>query len=755
MYYAVERKQKTIIFLSVITFLFTSLSVQAALPKLKVSSNGHYIVQDDGRDTPFFWVGDTAWAIHNKYADENNNGIHDIDEYLANAETANFNVIQLMAINFWALDVANGLNRNGDAPFINDNPTMLNYPFWNNIASVIDKAEAKGLYTMLVVGAPMRKKEGLNFNIDTTTKAYEYGRQLGIRFRSKNSLIWSLGQDVNADDADVTTGIDGWRALAEGIADGVNGENNFNYSADYTTTFMTYHPGGYCLKSSSEWFHNDPWLDIHGQQTGGYIGSVDSLARGDYTLSSPKPVVNLEGTYEAKQRAKCDGTNSGSDADPYKVRRQAYHAITGGASGYTYGHSLIGQGGEWPAGAVCCNETGSNPPAGYTAPGRKQMKYFRDFFAHQKWWSYVPDQNIIASGLETGSVDGADVRKTAMKSSVGDEIIVYFPVNNQASINLNSITSASQAVAKWFDPRNGAYSTTGLASNYNTNALISFDPPSGFEDAVLVVQAQTTPDNTNEYEAESSSVTVDGAAYVRSKSAASGGQVVDYIGKGTGNYLQFNQVYAANAGDATVTFSYISGEERSAMISVNGGAYQSFTFANSGGWDELGTKDITLTLNAGQNTIRVTNDTWYAPMIDKIKMTGLPQTTPPGSEYESESSSAAVDGAADVRSKSAASGGQVVDYIGNGVSNYLQFHQVYVDEAGDATVRFFYISGEDRSAMISVNGGAYQSFTFANSGGWDELGTKDITLPLNAGQNTIRITNDTWYAPMIDKISLQ
>jgi hypothetical protein len=53
------------------TFAFCVLSMgwavtaEAAMPRLKVSDNKHFLVTDDGR--PFFWLGDTAWELYGEW----------------------------------------------------------------------------------------------------------------------------------------------------------------------------------------------------------------------------------------------------------------------------------------------------------------------------------------------------------------------------------------------------------------------------------------------------------------------------------------------------------------------------------------------------------------------------------------------------------------------------------------------------------------------------------------------------------------
>lgn len=118
------------------------------------------------------------------------------------------------------------------------------------------------------------------------------------------------------------------------------------------------------------------------------------------------------------------------------------------------------------------------------------------------------------------------------------------------------------------------------------------------------------------YEAESSANTLAGGAVIANSSSCSGGKKVGYIGNG--GTLQFNGVSASAAGSYTMTIHYLTAETRSMSISVNNGTPMTVSFGSSGGWDVVGTKDVTINLNAGNNTIKFSNPSGWAPDIDRI-----------------------------------------------------------------------------------------------------------------------------------------
>jgi DUF1680 family protein len=157
---------------------------------------------------------------------------------------------------------------------------------------------------------------------------------------------------------------------------------------------------------------------------------------------------------------------------------------------------------------------------------------------------------------------------------------------------------------------------TGTAST-GTVSLIPFYRTHHERYAVYWNLAGGPPPQGQSYEAEAAGNTRGGQAAVRSSAGASGGSLVGFVGNGTANYLQFNNVQGT-AGGHQVTVYYASGESRSATISVNGGAATTVSTPSTGGWDTVGSVSVTLTLAAGANTIRFGNPTGWAPDFDRI-----------------------------------------------------------------------------------------------------------------------------------------
>jgi len=99
----------------------------------------------------------------------------------------------------------------------------------------------------------------------------------------------------------------------------------------------------------------------------------------------------------------------------------------------------------------------------------------------------------------------------------------------------------------------------------------------------------------------------------------SGGYKVGYIGGSEKNDLQWRNVYSKTGGTYKLTIAYICGENRSITVSVNGKKVKTQSY-HSGGWDKIGKKTIDITLEAGDNVIRLSNASGWMPDIDYIDL---------------------------------------------------------------------------------------------------------------------------------------
>ena len=103
--------------------------------------------------------------------------------------------------------------------------------------------------------------------------------------------------------------------------------------------------------------------------------------------------------------------------------------------------------------------------------------------------------------------------------------------------------------------------------------------------------------------------------------------------------------------------------------------------------------------------------------------------------------------------KNGCSGGVAVGWLGNRDSNDLQWRNVYSKEGGEYTLRVYFVTGDNRTMKLSVNGGTPMTYT-GNSGGWGTVGSAEFDVVLEKGENVVRLFNESGYMGDIDKMEV-
>ena len=103
--------------------------------------------------------------------------------------------------------------------------------------------------------------------------------------------------------------------------------------------------------------------------------------------------------------------------------------------------------------------------------------------------------------------------------------------------------------------------------------------------------------------------------------------------------------------------------------------------------------------------------------------------------------------------KAGCSGGVAVGWLGNAAGNDLQWRNVHSVEGGEYTLRVFFITGDNRSITLNVNGTDVKTYT-GNSGGWSTVGSADFDVTLDKGNNIVRLSNEAGWMPDIDRMEL-
>jgi len=469
-------------------FVCGGTSVAADLPRLRVSDNQRYLVAEDGR--PFFWLGDTAWSIIDQSVRESSYDQPGVEKYFQVRKEQGFNVLQTHFLTNLVRGPIGAPNAYQQTPFVDGDftrPRVIPGPandYWDHADYVIDLAARYGMYVAIVaVWSNSLETDGHPLVRDPDV-AYRYGHFLGDRYRDRTHMIWLLGGDAFGKPDRKTMSparLRMTRALAEGIADGVNGVDRHDGRADWSTALMFYHPPG-GGKSSSLFLHDQPWLDFNMIQTTTKFRfrNYETVAA-DYARRPPKPTLDGEAAYEyslpLNQRALRQ--RPGDRIAPSDVRRAAYWSVLAGGFGFTYGHrNLIG----W----VCRGEPplkhGADRPwfESLETPAAQQMRHLKNLILSRPMLIRVPDQSLIV-----GEPGEGERHIQAARAADGSYALVYIPKGNGVTIDLGKL-SGEHVVAYWYDPRTGQSTRIGTTRRRSQHRFSTASNEKG-KDWVLVL----------------------------------------------------------------------------------------------------------------------------------------------------------------------------------------------------------------------------------------------------------------------------
>jgi hypothetical protein len=220
-----------------------------------------------------------------------------------------------------------------------------------------------------------------------------------------------------------------------------------------------------------------------------------------------------------------------------------------------------------------------------------------------------------------------------------------------------------------------------------------------------------------------------------------------------GNYLECT-VNASNAGTATFGIRYANGTtaSRPSDISVNGSVVAAAAaFDPTANWDTWATKNITASVNAGANTIRIAATTSAGNAnLDYVDFS-VAAASP---VYQAED--AVISQGTVANNHLNYTGTGFVDYT-NVTGSYVEF-TVSAASTGTYTLTFRHANGStaNRPMSISVNGSTVSSsLAFNPTANWDTWADVSLSTTLNAGTNTVRATATTASGgPNLDKLTV-
>lgn len=415
-------------------------SVDHAVYPVKVSENGRYLV--DQQNNAVFWLGTTQWELFRGYT------LEDARVIIENARAKGFAFVQVKLLGGGD---GNEPDVYGEKPFIDGNPLTPNEAYFRNVDAVVEIARENNVAISLTL-FHQRWRAYI-----TVQNARAWARWLATRYKNVPTIVWSMTPEAKSEFVSIL------RELAAGLREGDGGRHLVTFKPD---------PAPY----SSSFIHSENWLDFNSMQTWNRVELIYPMVTKDYHLKPAKPVLMAEGAYEG-------GTEYGFDVTPLWVRRQAYYSYLAGAH-HTYGH----------------NDSWRMLPTwkqALDAPGPIQMSILKRIFLDRKeWWYLVPDQTVFARGGNTAGT----VLNLAARHKDGRWIMAYLGgykslisrlleqlgSKPSISIRMDKITVGKSVNAFWIDPRTGQ---TVVIGHFANRGAQTFSPPSGWEDALLILEA--------------------------------------------------------------------------------------------------------------------------------------------------------------------------------------------------------------------------------------------------------------------------
>lgn len=431
--------------------ILLSCSSDQQMERLMVSGNGRYFMDEDG--DPFFWLGDTGWLLFNKLDRK------DAEKYLENRRQKGFNVIQVMIAH--SVDEVNVYgdsafyNKEVSEPWTTEGADFTNeeqYDFWDHVDFIVNRAAEKGLYMAMVPVWGSNVKAGKV----SRKGARLYAAFLANRYKDRPNIIWVNGGDTFGSDSTIM-----WKIIGNTLR------------LDDPNHLITFHPRG--RKMSSEWFHNDPWLDFNMFQSGHRRYDQDTARESyrfgpdnwryvkiDYDKKPVKPTLDGEPSYENIPEGLHD------TAEPLwkarDARRYAYWSVFAGSAGHTYGDNSVMQ---------MHKPTDESSAYGATDywfdaindPGAAQMIHLKNLMLSRPYFERIPDQSMIADQGEKYDYQAA--------TKGTDYAFIYTYNGRNIRVNMGKI-GGENVKASWLNPRDGSIEEIGIFPNIG---LHEFDPP--------------------------------------------------------------------------------------------------------------------------------------------------------------------------------------------------------------------------------------------------------------------------------------
>jgi hypothetical protein len=418
---------------------------------LRVSQDRRYLTYAD--NTPFFWLGDTAWNGPLK-ADARS-----WELYLKDRVAKGFNVIQYVTTQ-WRTAMGNA---DGRGAWYGRERIEVDPVFFQWMDERLDAMNDYGL-----VGAPIliwtHTERSAQFNpgyLLPDDQIILLAKYMVARWGAHH-VVWMLAGDADYRGAKAER----WKKIGRAVF----GENHHRLA--------TMHPGGRMWVLDE--FAGEPWFSFVGYQSGhstsdeSHRWNVEVPAQ-NWSKQPAFPLINLEPNYEAHI-----GRPAGKVFTDYEVRRAAYWSLLAApTAGVTYGGHGVWSWELKPNAPMTHPYTGVAQPwnVAMNLPGTVSMKHLKTFFSSFAWYKLRPAQELLVT--QPGAAAPA---KFIVVARSEEAVVVYIPADGEVEIQTDQLKAPM--TAEWFNPATGARSTIGRVENKGTRKFKA----DGDGDCVLILR---------------------------------------------------------------------------------------------------------------------------------------------------------------------------------------------------------------------------------------------------------------------------
>jgi len=378
------------------------------------------------------------------------------DFYFANRQADGFNSVWInLLCNSYTFCNSDGTTFDGIPPFttVGDLSTP-NEAYFSKADRIMQLAANRGIVVLL---DPIETGGWLGVaKSNGSTKATNFGRYLGNRYKNVPNIIWMSGNDFQS-----------WRTTSDdqaiqAVAQGIKATDP-NHLA---TVELDYFQSG--SQDDPTW---TPLIDLDAAYT--YYPTFDRVLK-EYNRGG-MPTFMVEANYESEHNFNDQGT-------PEILRRQEYWTLLSGAAGQLYGNLYT---------VRFITGWQSN----LDTPGAKQLGYVTNLFAPRQWYNLVPDQGhtVVTAGFGTydggGSLASSNYATTA-RTPDGKLVMTYVPTSRTITVDMSKL--AGPTTARWYDPSNGTFRSIAGSPLPNSGSSQFTSPgnnAAGNGDWVLVLES--------------------------------------------------------------------------------------------------------------------------------------------------------------------------------------------------------------------------------------------------------------------------